>query len=79
MTCGDYKSLYERAGRQNFDGLGEIMQDFIKEHGKEFTRTLTAVIVALAIAAPPAAQFVDNVCVSVEEVIEHVGVADDGG
>ncbi len=47
------------------------MQDFIKEHGKEFIRTLTAVVVALAIAAPPAAQFIDNVCVSVEEVIEH--------
>ena len=33
-----------------------VMQDFIKAHGKEFIRTLTAVVAALAIAAPPAAQ-----------------------
>lgn len=46
------------------------MQAFIKAHGKEFIRTLTAVVAALAIA-PPAAQFIDDVCVSIEEVIEH--------
>ena len=32
------------------------MNDFIKEHGKEFIRTLVAVVAALTIAAPPAAQ-----------------------
>ena len=53
------------------------MQDFIKAHGKEFIRTLTAVVAALAIAAPPAAQFIDNVCVSAEEVIEHTGGANE--
>lgn len=55
------------------------MQEFIKAHGKEFIRTLTAVVAALAIAAPPAAQFVDDVCVSIEEVIEHTGSESDDG
>ena len=45
------------------------MNDFIKEHGKEFIRTLVAVVAALTIAAPPAAQFIDDVCVSVEIVV----------
>ena len=53
------------------------MTDFITEHGKEFIRTLVAVVAALTIAAPPAAQFIDDVCVSVEEVIHHVGQAVD--
>lgn len=48
------------------------MNDFIKEHGKDFIRTVVAVVAALTIAAPPAAQFIDDVCVSVEEVIQHV-------
>lgn len=53
------------------------MQDFIKAHGKEFIRTVTAVVAALVIVAPPAAQFVDDVCVSVEEVIHHTQAAVD--
>lgn len=52
---------------------GVMMNDFIKEHGKEFVRTLVAVVVALSIAAPPVAQFIDDTCVSIEEVIQHVG------
>ena len=78
MTCGGYKSLSERSVGLRFYRMGEIMQDFIKEHGKQFIRTFTAVVAALAIVAPPAAQFVDDVCVSVEEVIEHTQGADDG-
>lgn len=53
------------------------MTDFIKEHGKDFIRTVVAVVAALTIAAPPAAQFIDDVCVSVEEVIQHTGGADE--
>lgn len=53
------------------------MTDFIKEHGKDFIRTVVAVVAALTIAAPPAAQFIDDVCVSVEEVIQHVGQSPD--
>lgn len=49
------------------------MNDFIKEHGKEFVRTVVAVVAALSIAAPPVAQFIDETCVSIEEVIEHTG------
>lgn len=30
------------------------MNDFIKAHGKEFIRTVTAVVAALLIVAPPA-------------------------
>lgn len=53
------------------------MQEFIQKHGKEFIRTFTAVVAALVIVAPPAAQFVDDVCVSVEEVIQHTQVQDE--
>lgn len=52
------------------------MTDFIKEHGKDFIKTVVAVVAALTIAAPPAAQYIDDVCVSVEEVIHHTGGAD---
>ena len=53
------------------------MNDFIKEHGKEFVRTVVAVVAALSIAAPPVAQFIDDTCVSIEEVIEHTGGANE--
>lgn len=52
------------------------MKEFIKEHGKDFIRTLVAVVAALTIAAPPAAQYIDEVCVSVEEVIHHTAKND---
>ena len=51
-----------------------MMEDFIKKHGKEFIRTFTAVVAALVIAAPPAAQFIDDVCVSVEEGVVNIKV-----
>ncbi len=51
------------------------MNEFIQQHGKEFIRTLVAVVAALSIAAPPLAQFIDDTCVSIEEVIEHTGGA----
>lgn len=52
------------------------MMDFIKEHGQDMVKTFVAVVAALSIAAPPVAQFIDDTCVSIEEVIEHTGGQD---
>ena len=52
------------------------MTEFIKEHGADFIKTVVAVVAALSIAAPPVAQFIDDTCVSIEEVIEHTGGQD---
>ena len=51
--------------------------DFIKEHGQDMVKTFVAVVAALSIAAPPVAQFIDDTCVSIEEVIEHTGGGQD--